>query len=455
MGKNRRNTAYFAQVAAFLCMCMCACMLLAACSGGDGETQTTDAAESTAQEQITAPGQESGEESDSGAEQTTKDETSTEEGTAEPEKMTYTVSVTGSDGNPGQGAVVRFYLGDEQVTMVPTAADGAAKAELVPDTYTVVIDNIPGEMYATENCTLSPDSPALEIQLHGLPTASEEIYAYSPAADDYVAYETGRISEGEYWVELSAGDMAYYLFVAPRAGTYRLEIDEDVPVSIGYFGSTSFVLTESTVPEENNAIMLDVYDDMVYNYAFVIGIGAEEGAPAACSLRVAYAGERETTVNDLPWVDLMPEGELDKFTKPAGTLTNFDITDESLTVVYNADDGYYHVGSVDGPVLLLNLDNNSPYMDALTTVCSNMRLGVYVYDDEGNVISKDSYNELIWAYNEVSDGGYYPLDQTLADMMLAVGNYIGWYDASSPMSLFGAQLIVPEHAHLFACVYVQ
>ena len=113
------------------------------------------------------------------------------------------------------------------------------------------------------------------------------------------------------------------------------------------------------------------------------------------------------------------------------------------------------MGTVDGPVLLLNIDNNSSYMDALTTVCNNMRLGVYVYDENGEFLHKDSYNDLIWAYNAVADGGYYPLDATLANMMQVVGEYMGWYSASSPLYLFEGQAVMPENAWLFACVYAQ
>ena len=439
-----------------LSLLLCLGTVLVACEDkGDVPSDTQSSEQDATQDagQTTGP---VGESTDTNAPETEQPSQSEEQTTEpEPEKLRYTVSVIGSDGSPRQGAVVRFYQGEEQVTMVATAADGKANAELLPNTYTVVIDNILGEQYETEHCTLTPEAPVLEVQLYGLPAAGEEIYAYSPAADDYVAYQTGRIGEGEYWTALKSGDMTYLLFVASRGGVFRISADEQLALSIGYFGSTSFVLTESVVAEENNAILLEVYDDMVYNYAFVIGIMPEDGAPGACTLCVEYVGERMPTVDDMPWNDIMPQGELAQFTKPEGTLKNFDISDVGLSVVYNENDGYYHVGSADGAVLMLNLENDSPYMDALTTVCSNMRLGVYVYDEAGNVISKDSYNDLIWAYNKVADGGYYPLDQTLADMMLAVGNYMGWYDASSPTSLFGAAMIVPEHAHLFACAYVQ
>ncbi len=452
MRKLMQNKA----ILAFAALLLCLCTALVACGGGGDTpsgTQGTDAPEQTTaapESDTQAPDSEQTTE-----ELTTEEQTTEPEPEPEPEKLTYTVTVTGSDGTPRQGAVARFYKGEEQVSMVATDAEGKAVADLLPDTYTVVIDNILGEQYDTTNCTVTPEAPALQVQLYGLPGAGEEIFAYSPAADDYVAYEAGRIGEGEYWTVLKKGDMTYLLFVASRGGVFRVSADQGLALSIGYYGSTSFVLTESTVAEENNAILLEVYDDMVYNYAFVIGVMPEDDALDACTLRVEYIGERELGVNDMPWNDIMPQGELAPFTKPAGTLKKFDVTDMTLRVVYNETDGYYHVGSADGPVLMLSLDNDSPYMDALTTVCSNMRLGVYVYDEAGNVIAKDSYNELIWAYNEVADGGYYPLDQTLADMMLVLGTYMGWYDASSPMSLFGAAMIVPEHAHLFACAYVQ
>ena len=449
MKKNTKNQALLLLLALLLCMSV----LFAACENGEPGTTETQGTDVPDTQQST----ETGENTTAAPETETESVGSVQESTetAEPEKVTYAVTVVGSDGKVRQGAVVRFYKGEEQVTMVATDADGVGAAELLPETYTVVIDNILGEKYEAEGCTVTPDSPTLTVKLFGLPAAGEVIYAYSPLLDDYADFQAGRISTGEYYVALKSGDMTYLLFVASKGGVFRISSDAQTPVHIGYYGSTSFVLVDSIVPEENNAIEIEVYDDMVFNYAFVIGVMAEDAGVDACNLRVEYVSERETTVEDMPWVDLMPTGELAQFTKPAGTLKSFDVTDDALTVVYNEADGYYHVGGADGPVLMLNLDNDSPYLDALTTICSNQRLGVYVYDDAGNVISKESYNELIRAYNAVADGGYYPLDKTLADMMIALGGYIGWYDASSPMSLFGAAPVVPEHAHLFACAYVQ
>lgn len=443
---------------ALLAVLLCLSFVFVACDGGKQPAQTTDPESSgdPGQEVTTAEpesGEQSGEQA-SDTDESTSEEATTEQVT-EPAKTVYAVKVIGSDGAPRRGAMVCMYQNDAFVVQGVTDQDGVASFELESGNYRVALANVLGEKYDESGCELTPEQNETTILLYALPAVGEEIFAYNAGADDYIAYMANRISEGTTYVTLTSDDMTYYLFTAARGGTFRISADADLPISVGYYGSTFFVLTESASPEQDNAILIDVYDDMVFNYAFVIGIKAEEASLAECKLKVEYVSERETTPEDLPWNDVMPQGELVQFTRPAGALKNFDVTSSTLTAVYNENDGYYHVGSADGPLLMLNLDNKSPFMDALTTVCSNQRLGVYVYDDAGNVISKDSYNELIWAYNAVSDGGYYPLDKTLADMMIVVGNYMGWYDPSSPMTLFGAALVEPENVHLFACVYVQ
>lgn len=454
----------------FLAGALCLSLLLAACDGADkkpgtsDEKRTTEAMTSSAEttessgqsesqepsvDQTTEPGTES--ETTPGTESGTESETE-----PEPQTVSYTVSVVGSDGAPRQRAALSILKGGEKVASVTTAADGTAKVDLVPDTYEVVLNNLLGEKYDASTCILTPEDTALTIQLLALPTTGEEIYAYSESANDYMPYQAGAIAEGfTYAINVSAKDMTYYLFTASRGGEFRISTEQSLAISIGYYGSTSFVMTDSIVPEENNAIVVEVYDDMVNNYAFVIGVRTEDEALCECALKVEYESEREPTENDMPWTDLMPEKTLTQYTKGTGTVKNFAVDSAEITLVYSPADGYYHVGSEDGPVVLVNLGNNSQYMDALTTVCSNMRLGVYVYDEDGKLVSKDSYNELIWAYDAVSDNGYYPLDDTLLDMLRTVGDYMGWYDPSSPMYLFGGVALEPANAYLFACVYLQ
>ena len=162
-----KNKALFALIAALLC----GCLLLAGCEGGQ-EQETSSTADTTAPaESVTDPVEDSsdpaqteqgtqngGEESGPQGDGATSDEQTTSPETEPvPDTVTYTVSVIGSDGNPRQGALVRIFKGEEQVTMAVTAADGNATAELPADTYAVVIDNVLGENYSKEGCTLTPD----------------------------------------------------------------------------------------------------------------------------------------------------------------------------------------------------------------------------------------------------------------------------------------------------------
>lgn len=435
---------------------LCLSLVLAGCEGEgtsdpSAPEQTADPAQT--QEDSSDPAHTP----DTGGEQETGDgtEEDTSEQQTEPADVTYTVRVTGSNGLPRQGALLGVSKNGEEVATAITAADGSASFSLAPDTYEVVVKALLGEGYDPSVCVLTPERTELGISLYGTPLAGEEIYAYNAQADDHVAYDAKRVAEGTTLVTLSAQDMTYYLFVPSQGGTFRLSLDESVNASIGYYGSTSFVMTESVAAEENNAILIDAYDDMVYTYAFVIGIRAEDELLTECMLTVEYYSERETSEGELPWTEIMPEGELGKYTKGEGSYHTFDMEGDVVSLVYNESDGYYHVGSADGPLVLINLAGDTAYMDALITVCANTRLGVYVYDEDGKLLSKDSYNDMITAYNDASDGGYYPLDRTLLDAMLVLGEYIGWYDASSPMYLFADKVLTVENAHLFACVYLQ
>lgn len=141
------------------------------------------------------------------------------------------------------------------------------------------------------------------------------------------------------------------------------------------------------------------------------------------------------------------------------TLKNFDITDKSLTWVYNSQDGFYHLGSVDGPVLYMKLNASSEYAAAISAICETNGYGAYIYDDEGNFVSKCNYASLVNAYVAAADEDYgvYPVTQDLYDFITNYGNQNGWWNASAELNhFFGsvATTMVGENAWLFAACYV-
>ena len=137
---------------------------------------------------------------------------------------------------------------------------------------------------------------------------------------------------------------------------------------------------------------------------------------------------------------------------------DLDLTDPELAVVLNETDGYYHLGTADGPTVLLRITKKSRYLAAFHTICDHTRLGAYIYDDAGTLVRKENFNPMIAAYAAVCDPmeGVYPLDSALGDMLLKVGGQRGWYDLDGKTHLFAdeAESIREEVAWLFACCYL-
>ena len=138
------------------------------------------------------------------------------------------------------------------------------------------------------------------------------------------------------------------------------------------------------------------------------------------------------------------------------TLKDIDVTSLDLTVVYNESDGFYHYGSADGPVVFIRISSASPYMDSLVTVTEFSRLGVYIYDENGKFVRKESYHEMLDAYKVVCDeNGVCPLTPELEYMVKKFGEKQGWFDFSNDRDLFGDKLVPPTTAWLFICCYYE
>ena len=90
-------------------------------------------------------------------------------------------------------------------------------------------------------------------------------------------------------------------------------------------------------------------------------------------------------------------------------------------------DGYYHLGDANGPVLYLNLKGGALADCALNTMLNSNRPVVqgYVKDKNGNVLSKENYNELVQKYVDCSSNGLYRLTEDLVRILKTQND--GWY----------------------------
>ena len=75
-------------------------------------------------------------------------------------------------------------------------------------------------------------------------------------------------------------------------------------------------------------------------------------------------------------------------------------------------------------------------------------MGIYVYDDQGNVIEKRSYNELFLQYGMPGDSDTtvdqpirVPLTEKLAEAILEFGNKNGWWKTGIDSNIFTSVLL--------------
>ena len=159
---------------------------------------------------------------------------------------------------------------------------------------------------------------------------------------------------------------------------------------------------------------------------------------------------------ELPWEQYILAKDPEKYVHQASDNAeriDFDITSADLSVVYNESDGFYHLGAADGPVILVKLAIDSPYLASIKTIMETTQLAVYIYGDDGELDRKIDYHSMMQKYVDAADEtlGVYPLTSAIKEAFIAIGNAWGWYGS-------GANAILPidtvsENAYLFACCY--
>ena len=376
----------------------------------------------------------------------------------------YRVSVVDALGNPyTDGIVVRFLQGGEPVAMQVVDANGVVEKTLEKGDYTVDLvftGDENGYHYDTEGLTLTAEQTELEVVLaYALNGGGSTLYA---GGKEVTAY---RVSTGCTYVTLTAGERNYFLFSPTVAGTYEISMVGSAE-QLGYYGAPHFVqdttvaeVTDNTFSVSINAGMIGTGD--TGTTTLVIGIDA--GSADSCVLTVERVGDPAWSVTDEPWVIYETTAELAPYTLPDGAfIQEFDLTAASYTLVFNEADGFYHLDSTDGPLVLVRLGVNSKYLDSFKTIIEHSGVSKYFYDEDGNFLRKESYTECLMEYIEYmdEDAGVYPLTEDLKYIIQQRGDHYGWFDQDNPGYLFRDENgnnvpgINPEISWLFPCCYI-
>ena len=381
----------------------------------------------------------------------------------------YKVRVVDALGDPyTSGIVVKFMQNGTQAGMQVLNQEGVAEKALPKGDYTVELqftDSDVSYAYDDKNLNLSAGQTELEILLsYALGEESQNLFVGSR---EYTAYSVG---VGCTKVPLNTEKKSYFLFTPDEAGTYEFSlIGSDA--AIGYYGAPHFVQENSAAEVVDNKFTVSVRADMIGTgdtgtAVFVLGIDAAEGEGI---LAIQRTGDPKWTVEDEPWTIYEPTAELKEYTMPAGEdLVEFDLTAATgkYTLVLNETDGFYHLNKADGPLVLVRLGKNSggsKYLDDFQTILEHSGVSKYFYDENGDFVKKEKYDDCLLKYFEYMDEekGVYPLTEDLKYIIQSRGEYSGWFDPQEGLYLFkdenGNDIpgINNEISWLFMCGYIE
>ena len=384
----------------------------------------------------------------------------------------YTVKVVDPLGNPVPGLAVKFMQNGQQVGMALGNDEGVASKRLERGDYTLLLsftDSAHTYYYDESALTMSATKTELEVVVaYAMDQTAEELYV------NEVIHNAYYVEAGCTYVNLADAGRNYFIFTPNVAGIYEFST-QGADVTIGYYGSPYFVFEQSVATMEDGKFQITIAQSMIGTNGtgttrLVIGVDSAV-AGENCYLCIDRVGDPPAVVE---WESYRATYKPTKYDLPAGqTIREFDLSAATYNLVFNESDGYYHLNSADGPVVLVRLLEANPYTGfAFGNILLGSNVGVYYYDDNGEVVRKVLYNDCLHQYlGEVSGEGenrkftggmcddtygVYPLTKDLETIIKTFGEYQGYWNAlGGNYVLNGVSDLNPENAWLFLCCYAE
>ncbi len=399
-------------------------------------------------------------------------------------KAKYQVKVLSPMGEPFvNGVAVIFKQNDGSQVMQTMDANGVATKELDRSDYTVELfftDKKAIYDYAGADVTLTANKTELTIQVYN-GIRENKFTTLNVKLDDSnnthnrEAYD---VVEGMTRVKLIPGERNFFIFTPERGGQYEIKVESNVE-KVGYYGATHFVSHISAPHEtkDDHTFINDVKNTDIGSTTGVGGTaqlvyGIDAGEATSTVLTITRVGD---PIPGLPYEGYPTTTVLTKYEHPAGAqIKNFIVEnpDASYTLVYNEADGYYHLNSADGPLVLMRVgkaaDGDScPYMSSLETMVSQEALIQIVYDENGEALKGINFSQCIRDHAQYADTntGLFPLTKELEHILKVMGQIKGWwnpvpFETGEDNYLFyysnGTKNveISQEFAWLFNCCYI-
>lgn len=382
----------------------------------------------------------------------------------QPTSTVYEVTVEDALGTPyTSGVIVKFVQDGQQAAMLPISAQGVVSKELPTGEYTVelLFTGDADYHYDTSALSLSAEKTKLTVVLSNRITG--EATSLFAQGKDVNAYPVGT---GGTYAELTPGQRNFFIFTPAEAGTYAFSVIGE-GAQIGYYGAPHFVYDHSSAEVVDNRFTVSISASMIgtgITGTTRMVIGVDAGELTECILVISRIGNPEVTISDYPWQVYQTTAKLEPYTLPAGVeLKEFDISASSAgyTLVLNENDGFYHLNTADGPLVLMRLGVGSAYIPGYQKILETAGVVKYFFNEEGVFVKKESYSECLLEYIACMDAdtGVYPLTEDLKYIIQQNGDHSGWWNAEGETYLFvdaaGNKVAVREDlAWLFMCCYI-
>ena len=261
--------------------------------------------------------------------------------------------------------------------------------------------------------------------------------------EPYIISDTVITENGDHTVTMEAlADMTVVTITPAEVGVYTISVPEGTAL-LNYVGGGSWWIedwddteaaaslewtceevahteTDTVLDENNNYIDIE---REVEGQSMMLGIKSEA---ETVTINVAKTGEYEAVEVELQVYNNKKFPT--KYTLPEGAILGdyININDEVTHTAVKGEDGYYHLDSATGDILLVDMDyQNIVLTDALTGGRGTMY--AYVYDENGIMTEKWNIGTACTLYKDNADeNGYYPLTDDLIFFYdtYAVGNWV-------------------------------
>ncbi len=383
-------------------------------------------------------------------------------------KTRYSVTVMDSEGGMIGDVVVLFmYNGTPAGHAIVGSSGGAVTMDLATGVYDVQLAFLGDVPYYYEDTTakVTETAPALDIYA-----------ATALDAEGEEHYELGTLTPvqtGSCYIVTQTDALTFYSFNPTEQGVYYISVSDPNAV-LSYWGQAAYIsgdLSDTLDDYTPQGFSVEINTNAL-GRNLVIGVTGTEDT----ILTIVRTGDAE---EDAEYEIYVPATEPTQISLPSGlAFTKVDLTaaTDTYALVLNEEDGYYHIGSADGPVMYIQLTFNNvdpdnavapSYIHLYDMVggVGNTGTGfkcIYT-DSEGNEHYED-YTQALLSYGACADATYgvYPLTEDLAYILQMGGGHIGWWDAEDENNrLFEDEdgnldtTINLEIAWLFAGCYIE